>query len=115
LVGKFGEPASVGTEYYERGIDVARANNDRAAGYMRLLELWRVEPGRLAPDWGRVPERAGGSTRLFISERCAHLIAQLQSAPVAENDVGAGQCVDPQWESSHGHASLARAGGVEST
>jgi len=32
------------------------------------------------------------------------LIAQLKSAPVAVDGVNAGECVDPKWESEHGHA-----------
>jgi hypothetical protein len=31
-------------------------------------------------------------------------VAQLQSAPVAAEGLDAGECVDPKWESAHGHA-----------
>lgn len=100
---RWGQPASVRSEYLEHGLSLALANNDRAAGYMRLLELMRPDPARVFPTWHR---RAGetGSPRLFISKECERLIEQFKSAPVAEDGVGAGECVDPGWESSHGHA-----------
>jgi hypothetical protein len=101
---KWGEPASVKTEYAEHGIHLTGANNDRAAGYARLLELLHVGPGRLAPSWASVPGSAGGSPRLFVFRSCRNLIGQLQSAPVAVEGVGAGVMVDPRWESSQGHA-----------
>jgi hypothetical protein len=42
------------TEYREHGVDWLRfANNDRVAGYSRLLELIHVVPERIAPRWGR--------------------------------------------------------------
>jgi PBSX family phage terminase large subunit len=103
-LGKLGEPATVMTEYVEHGIALTGANNDRAAGYTRLLELLHVEPGRLSPPWAGVPEAVGGSPRLFVFRTCRNLIAQLQSAPVAVEGVGAGQMVDPKWESASGHA-----------
>jgi PBSX family phage terminase large subunit len=104
VADKWGDPASVKTEYAEHGIYLTGGNNDRAAGYARLLELLHVEPGRLAPSWARVPETAGGSPRLYVFRSCRNLIGQLQSAPVAVEGVGAGVMVEPKWESAHGHA-----------
>lgn len=103
---KWGAPASVMTEYAEHGILLNSANNDRAAGYARLLELLHVEPGRPFPVWH---PRYGefGSPRMFISSRCTNLIEQLKSAPIASDGVGAGQCVDPKVESAHLHAHAA--------
>jgi hypothetical protein len=103
-LAKFGQPASVKTEYGEHGIRLIGGNNDRAAGYSRLLELLHVEAGRLAPSWAGVPESSGGSPRLFVFRSCRSLIEQFRSAPVAAEGLGAGVRVDPKWESAHGHA-----------
>jgi hypothetical protein len=110
---KWGKPASVVTEYAEHGITLTAANNDRAAGYSRLLELFHVEPGRIAPPWSQVPASVGGAPRLYISRRCSNLIDQVRSAPVAQEGVGAGLMVDPKAESSQLHAVAAlRYGGM---
>jgi hypothetical protein len=104
LSSKFGVPASVLTEYREHGIDnLRRANNDRAAGYARLLELVHPDPKRPFPGWH---PRSGeyGSPRLFIFSTCEHLIAQLQSAPIAKDGSEAGEAVDAKWEGAHGHS-----------
>ena len=52
---RLGDPASVLTEYRAHGIGLALANNDPRAGMARLLELIHVEPGRVQPEWARVP------------------------------------------------------------
>lgn len=103
---RWGEAASVQTEYAEHGIALTGANNDRAAGYARLLELLHVEQGRPGPTWSRV---AGGDAapRMFVFSTCRQLIAQLKSAPVAADGVAAGLAVDANWESAHGHAHAA--------
>jgi len=70
LSGKFGLPASVLTEYLEHGIDhLVLGNNDRAAGYARLLELVHPDPKRPYPSWH---PRSGeyGSPRLFVFRSC---------------------------------------------
>jgi hypothetical protein len=103
-LAKLGEPASVRTEYADHGIGLAGANNDRAAGYTRLLELIHLEPGRVAPPWASVPPSVGGSPRLYLFRSCRQLVRQFQSAPVAVEGIGAGVTVDPKWESAHGHA-----------
>jgi PBSX family phage terminase large subunit len=105
---KWGRPASVLTEYREHGVDwLLSANNDRAAGYSRLLELLHVEPKRLAPAWARLPASAGGSPRLYICRSCVHVVEQLRSAPVAAEGPDAGKAVDAKWEHEHGHAHAA--------
>jgi hypothetical protein len=38
LSDQLGQPASITTEYAEFGIGLSPANNDRAAGYLRLCE-----------------------------------------------------------------------------
>jgi hypothetical protein len=83
------------------------ANNDRAAGYSRLLELLHVESGRLAPPWARVVERAGGAPRLYVFRSCVNTIEQLKSAPVASEGPDAGKAVEAKWEHEHGHAHAA--------
>jgi hypothetical protein len=104
LANRLGDPASVRTEYAEHGIGLTGATNDREAGYLRLLELLHVEPGRIPPPWAQVPGDVGGAPRLFVSRRCKHLIAQLKSAPVALDGAHAKEAVDGKWESDHGHA-----------
>jgi hypothetical protein len=99
-----GDPASVQTEYAEHGISLSAGNNDRIAGYSRLLELLHVKPRRLPPTWADVPEDVGGAPRLYVFRSCRNLIGQLQSAPIATEGIGAGVMVEPKWESAHGLA-----------
>jgi hypothetical protein len=63
-----------------------------------------VEPGRIPPAWASVPASLAGAPRLYLFKTCTHLIAQLKSAPVAEEGINAGEVVDPKWASAHGHA-----------
>jgi PBSX family phage terminase large subunit len=104
LANKFGAPASVATEYGEHGIALIRANNDRQAGYVRLLELLHVEPARIPPPWASIPEQIEGAPRLYIFASCRELIRQLKSAPVSVDGLDAGEAVDKRWEGEHGHA-----------
>jgi hypothetical protein len=104
---RWGQPKSIATEYAEHGVYLRAANNDRPAGYARLLELLHVEPGRIAPRWAQLPEGVGGAPRLYVFRTCRHTIEQLKSAPVAADGVVAGEAVDPKWESAHGHAHAA--------
>ena len=101
---RWGELASIATEYSERGVALTRANNDRAAGYMRVLELLHVDPARVTPSWASVRDGVEGAPWLYVFRSCRQLIAQLKSAPVAVDGVNVGECVDPRWESEHGHA-----------
>jgi PBSX family phage terminase large subunit len=108
LTNRWGRPASIADELGEHGVSgLVRANNDRRAGYLRLLELLRVEQGRIAPAWARVPENVGGAPRLFVSERCVNLVEQLRNAPVKKDGKDAAELVDPDWESRLGHAHAA--------
>jgi hypothetical protein len=104
LADKVGAPASVASEYAEHGIRFEPANNDREAGYVRLLELLHVEPDRIPPPWSQVRENVGGAPRLYVFSSCTELIRQLKSAPVAADGQDAGEAVDKRWESAHGHA-----------
>jgi len=104
LSDQLGRPASITTEYADYGIGLSPANNDRAASYLRLCELLHVEPGRIPPAWASVPAHFEGAPRLYVFNTCTHLIAQLKSAPVAEDGINAGEVVDPKWASTHGHA-----------
>src|SRR5262249_37132708 len=107
LETRWGEPASVLTEYLQHGVSgLIGANNDRAAGYSPRLELVPVVPKRPFPSWHpRFSER--GAPRLFILNRCRELIEQLQSAPIQAEGPDAGKAVDGRWESEHGHAHAA--------
>jgi hypothetical protein len=103
LSNKWGQPASVRDEYAEHGIALTPGQNDRAAGYARLLELVHVDSERLFPVWHpRSGER--GAPQLFVFSSCTEAVRQLTSAPVAADGVNAGECVDPGWESGRGHA-----------
>jgi hypothetical protein len=90
--------------YAEHGVVLARANDDRRAGYSRILELLRQDNGRPAPAWTRLPTHATGAPRLYVFSTCINLIEQMQSAPVAADGPGAGLMIDPNWTTSHGHA-----------
>lgn len=104
LTNKWGQPASVLTEYQEKGLYLLSANNDRVAGYMRLLELLHIEEGRIPPTWAHVPADVAGSPRLFVFSSCRRLIEQLKGAPVAAAGPDAAEAVDAKWSSAHGHA-----------
>lgn len=111
LSTRWGRAASVATEYRENDVRLVSANNDRAAGHARLLELIRPDWERLFPSWhGRAGER--GAPRLFIFDTCTNLIEQIQAAPTEDEGVQAGQAVSGKWESSHGHAHAAARYGV---
>ena len=104
LATRFGAPASVATEYADHGIELARANNDRTAGYVRLCELLHLEAGRIPPRWASIRDGVEGAPRLYVFASCRELIRQLKSAPIAEDGQEAGEAVDKHWESEHGHA-----------
>lgn len=107
LTSRRGVPASVWTEYIEHDIDhLVAANNDRAAGYARLLELIHPDPGRPFPNWHSKSGQQG-APRLFVFKTCEQVVAQLQSAPIATDGHDAGEAVDPNWEGAHGHAHAA--------
>ena len=76
LSSRVGQPASVASEYAEHGIKLEPANNDREAGYLRLLELLHVEPNRIPPPWSQVREGAGGAPRIYVFSSCTELIRQ---------------------------------------
>lgn len=108
---RWGEPATDVTEFAEHGIDgLVQANNRRRPGRSRLLELLKCDPAHRFPNWHR---RVGepGSPRLFVvSARCPELVEQLQTAPLLSQDSareGAGEIIDPDWETNFGHATAA--------
>jgi PBSX family phage terminase large subunit len=104
LANKWGAPASVATEYSEHGISLYRANNDREAGYARLLELLHVEPRRVPPPWSRLPQDADGAPRLYAFSHLRELVDQFASAPVSAEGTDAGRAYDSKWANQHGHA-----------
>jgi len=104
-LNRFGTPLTIEQEFADHGLAIARANNEPRAGYTRLRELLRLDPGRRYPDWH--PRRGeAGSPRWFIVERqCPELVEQLRTAPLQPVDKRwAGEMIDPVWEGSHGHA-----------
>lgn len=108
-MSRFNEPATDVTEFNDHGISgLVRANNHARPGRSRVVELLKQTPGRLFPDWHPLLASETGSPRMFIvEERCPELVEQMQSAPLLDSEsgkAGAGEIVDPGWESHHGHA-----------
>ena len=98
-----GRELSVETEYADHGMAISPRQNDRRAGYQRILELLHPDPERYFPEWH--PKRGqAGSPRLFVITRCEHLIEQFRAASVKAEGKDALDVVDPDWESQHGHA-----------
>jgi len=120
LSSKQGIPATIATEYTDQSdgkVVLIPGNNDRQAGMARVKELLRLDPERVFPDWH--PRRGeSGAPRLFIVEkRCPELVEQVANAPVLPLDSGhkgAGEVVDPAWETAYGHAHAALRYGVMS-
>jgi hypothetical protein len=105
LTSKRAVPASIATELNEHGLHgLVRANNDRAAGYLRLRELIEVDPGRVPPPWAQIRDGVEGAPRLFVFSTCRELVKQLRSAPIAVTGPEAAEAVDRQWEGEQGHA-----------
>jgi hypothetical protein len=105
---KLGDPASDITEFHELGIvGLAKANNRRRAGRLRLAELLRPDPERYFPRWHRRYGEKGAPQLFVVAERCPELVEQLKTAPLMPLDAGhqdAGEIIDPGWERQHGHA-----------
>ncbi len=105
---RWGDPATDVTEFREHGIDgLVQANNKRRPGRIRVNELLKPQPDRLFPNWHPRAGENGAPRVFFVADRCPELVAQLQNAPLLPIDSGlegAGEIVEPKWESSHGHA-----------
>lgn len=102
---KFGEPATIMTEFEDAGLPVEKANNNPKSGYTRLRALIDPDPKHRFPDWH--PRRGElGAPRLFIvGKHCPELVEQLDSAPLQPIDRRhGGEIIDPEWEGKHGHA-----------
>lgn len=102
---RFGEPATISTEFLDNGLSILPANNNPLSGYVRLRELIEPDPERRFPDWHhRRGER--GSPRLFIVQRrCPQLAEQFTTAPLQPIEKrDGGERIDPDWERRHGHA-----------
>lgn len=114
VTNRWGEPASVGTEFQEFGVHIVKANNDTVAGYVRLAELVKPDPERLFPAWH---PKAGqpGAPRLYVTRSCPNLIEQMQAAVLAgETEPHPGEQVSRRWEGPHGHAHASARYGVMS-
>lgn len=105
LKNKWGAPAMLADEFSDHGVPLIAANNDPRAGLIRIRELLALDEGHQFPSWH---PRAGeyGAPRMFIHKtRCARLVDELRAAPLQPIDKpGAGEKVDPAWESVYGHA-----------
>lgn len=98
--GQIGMGQTVHSEFGKNGIYLVSANNDRRAGFVRIGELLRCDPGRIFPDWH---PRAGefGAPRIFFTAGCKNLIEQIRVAPL---DAVSMEVVDPYWETRRGHS-----------
>lgn len=112
VTNRWGAPATVASEFAEHGINLARGNNDRVAGHVRIAEIVEPDKDRRFPAYHplgsnlEAPEL--GSPRWFIFRRCTHLIEQMQAAPIEEEgEPHPGEAVSRRWEGpyGHGHAS----------
>lgn len=106
-LNRFSRPAMLADEFTDNGVPIVPANNDPRAGLMRVRELLSCEETHLFPQWHPLAGEPGSPRLFFHQSNCAALIEELQSAPVLPLDSGksgAGEVVDPGWESAHGHA-----------
>jgi hypothetical protein len=113
LSSKQGIPATITTEYEDQSnnrITLIPGNNDRKAGRARVGELLRCDPERLFPEWHPQRETKGAPRLYIVGHACPNLVEQIKGAPLLPIDSGktdAGEIVDPDWESAHGHAHAA--------
>src|SRR5438552_935155 len=79
----------------------------RGHGRAGIAELLKPGPGHRAPYFAPKLEAATAAPRLYIvASRCPELAEQLENAPLLRLDSarkGAGEIVDPGWESRSGH------------
>jgi hypothetical protein len=105
---KWGDPATDVTEFEEHGITgLVRANNKRRPGRSRIVELLKIDQTRMFPNWHQYAGQPGSPRMFIVAETCPELVRQLQDAPLLAIDSGregAGEIIDPQWESHDGHA-----------
>jgi hypothetical protein len=116
--GEF-QPETIASEYAKQSdgrISLALANNDPKEGRARVSEFLRLEPGRPAPYYAPHLAEAPATPRLYVVRaRCRELAQQLEDAPLLPIDSGrqgAGEIVDPAWESRHGHGVAALRYGI---
>lgn len=104
-LNKWGQPATIASEFQEHGVELNPANNDPRAGLIRLRELIEPRADRKFPAW-HPKAGEGGSPQLFIVQRfCTELVDQLQSAPLQPIDkADGGEKIDPLWEGDYGHS-----------
>ena len=113
LSSKQGIPATIATEYEDQSnnrIHLIPGNNDRKAGRARVGELLRCVPDRLFPEWHPMRGSRGAPKLYIVGHSCPNLVEQVKGAPLLPIDSGkqdAGEIVDPDWESAHGHAHAA--------
>lgn len=102
--GRWGQPATVASEFVDNGVPLAFANNDPRAGMLRLKTLIEPREDRRFPSWHpRVGEY--GAPQMFVVESaCKPLVKALTTAPVQPIDKpDAGEKINPDWEAKHGH------------
>lgn len=121
VTNRLGQPASTADEFADVGMPVARANNDRRAGFVRVSELLKQNESRRFPAWHPLRGEPG-SPRLFVFDvrGTRELREQIAVAPLEEADTGPyqgphpGEAVAQKWEGPHGHAHASLRYGVMS-
>jgi hypothetical protein len=105
---RWGTPASDITDYEELRVSgFTKANNERSAGRTRIAELLKPQPDRYFPRWHPRCGEQGAPQFYVVGRNCPELVEQIATAPLLSLDAarkGAGEIVDPNWESRYGHA-----------
>lgn len=105
---RWGDPATDVTEFEEHGITgLVQANNHRRPGRSRVIEILKPDRSHRFPAWHPKAGQPGAPRFFVIGDRCPELVQQMQDAPLLAIDsgkTGAGEIVDPDWESDDGHA-----------
>jgi len=101
VTGEWSTGSTVRDEFNLVNLPMLEADEDRAAGFVRIRELLCSNPEHKFPEWH---ERAGeeGAPRLFL-KGCPRLIEQLQSAPLeADDEPLLRTAVSQRWEAAGG-------------
>ena len=102
---KFGDPATIQTEFEDAGLPVIPANNNPKSGYLRLRALLEPDPKHRFPDWHSLRGELGSPRLFIVGKHAPELVDQLSDAPLQPLDRRhGGEIIDPQWEGPKGHA-----------
>lgn len=99
-----GRAMSIELEFNEHGFGFVLGDNSRRGGYMRVAEMLRPDLERAFPHWHPLYGQKGAPRFYIVGDRCPQLVEQIRNAPLADTGHDAGEAVDADWESAHGHA-----------